>query len=522
MSQQAMAWVAVGIYVAVTIALTIRGALKTKDLKSFAVGSKDIPPVFVGLSLAAQLTSVATFVVNPGLIYKYGVAGLLGFALAAPCGVMLGLVLFSKRFLTVGGRVAALTVPQWIGKRYESPMMQYLFAVISLALVAFAVLIVVGLAYALGQALGVPAFLPGEAGGAAVYNPQFTWLIAVVVGFVFTYMMIGGVNTSAYTNALQAIVMFVVAIILLGSGVHLFFDGEGFLTRLAAIDPNLVSVTNAASPYFRNLFEIFFCNFLVGIAIVCQPHVVAKVLYLKNEEQVTSYLLTATLVGLVFSFLMIVGLYARLTLPPIDRMDLVVPTYVAATFSPIVQVVIMLGILCAGLSTLEGLLLSLSTIFSTDMFLPLLKRGRSDLAPEAEADLGRQALFYGRLLLVVTALVIIWLSVGQVQNPVGGSVAIFGMYGVYFLFTTTFFPLAAGMFLPNVGRQAVFVGVVVSGLTYLGIAWFQVTTMHNNPAFLASMAIVMGWLATFATHRAVAAGAAREVEPVAVREVETA
>jgi sodium/pantothenate symporter len=259
-------------------------------------------------------------------------------------------------------------------------------------------------------------------------------------------------------------------------------------------------MTNAASPYFRNWFEIFVCNFLVGIAIVCQPHVVAKVLYLKDEKQVFPYLLTATSVGLVFSFLMIVGLYARLTMPPIERMDMVVPTYVAATFSPMTQVVITLGILCAGLSTLEGLLLSLSTIFSTDMFLPLLKRGRKDFDPETEANLGRQALKYGRLLLVVTAMIIVWLSVGQVQNPVGGSVAIFGMYGVYFLFTTTFFPLAAGMFLPTVGRNAVFAGVVVSGLTYLGIAWFQVTHMHNNPAFLASMAIVTGWIATFAMH----------------------
>jgi Na+/pantothenate symporter len=502
MAQQTMAWIAIGIYILGTIILTIKGAMKTKDLTSFAVGSKDIPPVFVGLSLAAQLTSVATFVVNPGLIYKYGVAGLFGFALAAPLGVMLGLVAFSKRFLTVGSKVAAVTVPQWIGKRYESPAMQTVFAVISLALIAFGVLIVVGLSYALGQSLGILPFVPG-ADGVNAYNPAFTWLIIAIVAFVFTYMMIGGVNTHAYTNAIQGIIMFVVALILLSSGFHLFRGEEGFFARLAAIDPNLVTMSNPASPYFRNWFEIFICNFIVGIAIVCQPHVVSKVLYLKDEKQVKPYLITAVLVGLIFSFLMIIGLYARLTMPPIERIDLVVPTYVQATFSPIVQVIITLGILCAGLSTLEGLLLSLSTIFSTDIFLPILRRTAPADAPPDEVALSTKALKYGRLLLVLTAIIIIWLSVEQVQNPVGGSVAIFGMYGVYFLFTTTFFPLAAGMFLPNVGSTAVFAGVFVSGATYLGIALLKITHMHNNPAFLASMAIILGWFAVLITHLAI-------------------
>jgi Na+/pantothenate symporter len=502
MSQQEMAWTAIGFYILVTILLTIKGAMKTKDLASFAIGSKDIPPVFVGLSLAAQLTSVATFVVNPGLIYKYGVAGLLGFAVAAPLGVMLGLVAFSRRFLTVGSRVAAVTVPQWIGKRYESPVMQTVFAFISLALIAFGVLIVVGLSYAIGQTLGIPPFLPGAGDGLApVYNPSFTWLISAIVLFVFSYMMIGGVNTHAYTNAIQGIIMLVVAIILLASGFHLFNGQESFFARLAAIDPNLVTMTNAASPYFRNWFEIFFCNFLVGIAIVCQPHVVSKVLYLKDESQVKPYLTTAVLVGLVFSFLMIVGLYARLTLPPIDRMDLVVPTYVQATFSPLTQVVITLGIMCAGLSTLEGLLLSLSTIFSTDIFLPLFRKSSPAGVPADEIALSARALKYGRGLLVLTALLIIWLSVGQVKNPVGGSVAIFGMYGVYFLFTTTFFPLAAGMFLPQVGSTPVFAGVIASGLTYVGIAIFKISHMHNNPAFLATMAIIIGWSAVFIVHQ---------------------
>ena len=69
------------------------------------VGNGDIAPWVVGLSLSAQLTSVATFVVNPGLVYAYGLSGLLGFGVAAAGGITLGLLLFSKAFRRVGARV---------------------------------------------------------------------------------------------------------------------------------------------------------------------------------------------------------------------------------------------------------------------------------------------------------------------------------------------------------------------------------------------------------------------------------
>lgn len=59
---------------------------------------------------------------------------------------------------------------------------------------------------------------------------------------------------------------------------------RGLLARLAAIDPNLVRPVNPASPYFRNAFETLFCNFVVGLAIVCQPHALSKAPLLARER----------------------------------------------------------------------------------------------------------------------------------------------------------------------------------------------------------------------------------------------
>jgi len=472
------------IYVVVTFALTVRGMRRTKDLASFAVGNRDIAPGWVGLSLTAQLTSVATFVVNPGLVYHYGLSALLGLGFSAGMGIIAGLCLLSGPFRNVGDRVKALTIPQWIGARYESKGLRLFFAVISLTLVSFIVLIAVAIAYTLFSLLQMTDIA------------STTWLVVGVMAFVFSYTLLGGANTSTYTNAIQALVMLLVGIMLIGSGYEHFVGGEGLLAKLSAIDPALTTLVNPNSPLFRNYFEVFFCNFLVGLAIVCQPHILGKSLLLKDSSQIKAYLGTAIVAGTVFVSVMLVGLYARITLPELVKIDLVVPTYIAANFSSATQVLISIGLLCAGISTLEGLLLALSAIFSSDIYLTL-----KPLTSENRERELKSALRFGRVALIIVGVICVWLSIWQLNNPTGGSVAIFAQYGVYLLFTATFLPIACGLFLPAVTRELVSMGVFASTLFYFlpaVLLRFAPTlpfiSMANNPAILATSGIIAGWI----------------------------
>ena len=488
-------WIALGAYALVAAWLAYRGYRRTKSLRSFAVGAGDIPPFVVGLSLAAQLTSVATFAVNPGLVFHYGLSGLLGFGLAAGAGIIVGLVIFTRAFRRQGASVAALSVPQWISKRFDSQPMGLGFGIASLALVSYAVLIVVALSHVLAVLLGLPAWIPA----------------AGIIVFVFGTVLLGGVNAHVYTNAIQAAIMLVVALLLIGSGLGTFTEDPGLFTRLEQIDPALVGVTNPGSLYFRNLFEVFVCNGLVGLALVCQPHILSKALYLKDDGQVRRYLGTAIAVGVVFMGVMLVGLYARMELPANTPIDQVVPGYIASHFSSGWQVLVAIGVLCAGISTLEGILLALSTIISADLFLGGL--GKRLLSRHSEEARGRIALKVGRYSIVGLGIVTFLLSRWQIENPTGGSVAIFAQYGVYGLTAISFVPLAVGMFLPKArklavlaGSLAALVGFVVTGLT----GW---SFMANNPAFLALVGIVSGWVVFAVAQFATRTGGASVVTP---------
>ena len=490
MSKESFAWILLSLYAGVTAYLAYRGYKRTRGVEGFAVGNRDIPPVLVGLSLAAQLTSVATFIVNPGLVHAYGMSAFVGMGVAAALGIMVGITVLSKGFRRSGQQMAILTLPGWFGARFGSRPLQVGFALLSLALITFVVLILVAMAYVLMKMLGVPAW------GA---------LLGIIV-FVFGYVLLGGVNTSLYTNSIQAAIMAVVAVILVVSGLPLLLSGE-FMARLEAVDAALVGLVNPGSPYFRNLFEVFVCNFIVGLAIVCQPHIVTKALCLKSERDVNRYLATALGIGVLFMMVMLVGLYARLTLSGPVRIDLVVPTYINTQFSPLTSVLIGIGVLCAGVSTLEGLLLALSAILASDLFLPVLRRRMRDRDPAAQ---GRAALALARGGLVVMGGVAFFLALHQMKNPTGGSVAIFAQYGIYCLFSASFAPVLFGLFGKATATRAAIIASITAVAVYVGLSLLRPFPMANNPAVLSTCSIlastaVMG-LGALVSRRAPAAG----------------
>jgi sodium/pantothenate symporter len=482
MASQAYVWATTGlvvIYMAVILYFVIRGATRTKSISDYALGSIQFSPTTVALSLAASVTSAATFIINPGFIALYGLSGVLALAVVLPIGLFISLVVLSKSFRRHGQNVQALTMAQWIGKRYGSKGFALFFAFLSLLLITFIVLICVGMTKVLAKAL----------------NADELWVLIGIVAFVFGYMMFGGANSMVYTNTIQALLMLVVAIILLGSGYEHFKDGvHQFLAKLAAIDPLLVQSTNPSSPLFRDYFEIIFCNFIVGIAIVCQPHIITKSLLLKKESDVNRYLVIAILVEIVFFFVVFVGLFARLRFPDLMvegealKMDGIVSAYVVQEFPVYLGLIVILGLLSAGLSTLEGLIQSLSTTITADIIEPLFGKRLGD----GEKGQGR-LVGLNKWVIGLLAVVAIFVSYDQLVNP-SLSVGIFAQNGVYAYFSAAFIPVLLGIFFRDVPPAAPIAASVAAVIIHFGSYYGGITPYLQgevrNPAVAATYAIL--------------------------------
>ncbi|MDP2722289.1 MAG: hypothetical protein Q8O72_06005 [Bacteroidales bacterium] len=490
-------WILIGIYAGMVLYFVIRGALSIKNISDYAVGNVSFSPVAIGLSLAASITSAATFVINPGLIAVYGLAGVLSFGFVFPVASMISLVVLSKAFRKYGQSVKALTIAQWIGVRYKSKGYALFMAFLSLLLITFIVLILVAITKVLSKSLNVDEI----------------YILIGLITFVFGYMMFGGANSMVYTNTIQAIIMIFVAFILLGSGYEHFKGGiDAFLAKFSTIDPNLARTTNPASLLFRDYFEIIFAQAIVGIAVVCQPHIITKSLLLKKEKDVNKFLYTAVIVQMLFYSVIVVGMYARLTFPDLSidgvplKTDGIIPAYVLQVFakgwvSVIIGLIVVLGLISAGMSTLEGLIQSVSTTITSDIIQVLFGK---------QIKNQNTYIYINRAVIIALAVVSFFITYDQILYP-KLSVAILAQNGVYAYFSVAFIPILFGIFSKRSGLIPPLAASITALVVYFSVYYFLPVLVQSyqldfgfytkyleggirNPAIASSTAIVFSAL----------------------------
>ncbi|MCA9674323.1 MAG: hypothetical protein KC464_04700, partial [Myxococcales bacterium] len=444
-------------YLAAVAGLAVLGRRRARaDARSFAIGRTG--PVVAGMTLAASIASTATFVINPGFVYVHGVSALLHFGVAAVVGMTVGLLLVCGKFRRQGAAAGAVTLPQWVGQRYGSRGLRLLFAAMNLLSLCFVVLIVGGLSIVMQKTLGLG-------------NVES---LVIVTVFVFGYVLIGGAYANAYANTFQAAIMGVVAIMIVGSGLHHLAGGLGAAAdKLRAIDPNLVAPVNAASPLFGSVFSVFVSGFVIGFALMCQPHIMTTALYVEDDRKMRRALAVAITLSIVFASVLLAGLWARLADIPASafvdpatgafRQDRVMTVYLAETFSPAAMGLVMVALLAAGMSTMSALLVALSSITGNDLYLGLrgLRRGAAD----ADAgDTAARAQRASRVVLIGLGLLVFLIALHPPRL-----LGIFGQLGVYGLVAAAAAPIVLGVLLPAMGRRSAFAAALVGGGTHFGL-----------------------------------------------------
>ena len=470
MPESAFTWVAVRVYAAL-MALTGALSKRASSFKAFAIGGRSNHPIVIGMAVAAGSVSSTTFVINPGLVWLYGYAAFVAIALSSTVGFLCGLVLFSKSFRRIGDRFEALTVAQWVGDRYRSSNLRIFFGCVSLLQVAYVVLIVVSLAQVLAKGLSVPLV------------PAAFFVIVFTSGYIF----FGGTSTHILTNSIQSVVMTIVALLLILSGASHFADGiPAFFERLRAVGPYFADSINPASDLYRDLFETVVSQFVIGVASALLPHLIVKSLYLRSEREVNTYLITASTFVLLFKMVLVAGLYARLELGAAEGLkpDNVMATYFVTHFSPLVRALVTVGVLAAGFSTLEAIILALASIFSHDIVRPsLLALGKKSVN---ELTLAR--VFF--VLLVPITAVLAW---RQIVSP-SLSVIIFAFNGILALTAAAVPAIVFGIYSKSQSSRAAFASATTALVVFYAMVWFKITKYHTNPMIPGTIAIFAGLL----------------------------
>lgn len=486
------AWTLFLFYLAGTAWLGWQGYRRTTGFGSFAVGNRAMNPFVVGITLAASVSSASTFIINPGFVYVDGFSAFFHMSIGVAIGFFAMLFMLSFRFRRIGADNAALTIPDWIGKRYDSPGFALYFSVLNLLSFAFVVLLVGGISIVMQSMLGVSNEVA----------------LSITLIFVTGYVFIGGTNAHVLTNMLQGSLMIIVTIAVLGSCFWVASQQPvSTVESLRAIDPNLVAAVNTEGRLFNDVFSIYVAGIVVGAIVVCQPHILTKALYVKDDQAVRRYLAVFAVVFMLFQMLGMVGFYAHLTVPPealVDsatgqfRQDLVMTAYLETMFPPWVFTIVGVVLLAAAMSTLDGLLVSMSTITANDLVLNLVERRHHH-------DEEQQMAFALKVSHVVLVIIAIAAFIINLQPP--KLLGIFGQVGVYGLTAAAAPPLLLGVLFRKVPLLLVWAGSAIAItlhflLFFKGAALFPESTLtFANPGVTVSVAtllvlpamLVAGW-----------------------------
>ena len=424
------AWSLFLLYLAGTAWLGWQGYRKTTGFGSFAVGNRAMNPLVVGITLAASVSSASTFIINPGFVYVDGFGAFFHMSVGVGLGFMFMLTVLSFRFRRIGAETGALTIPDWIGKRYGSRGYALFFSLLNLLSFAFVVLLVGGISIVMQSLLGLS-------------NLQ---ALGITLVFVTGYVFIGGTYAHVLTNMLQGSLMIAVTVLVLGSCVAIAFEGSApFFERLEAADAGLVALINPDGQLFNDVFSIYVAGFVVGAIVVCQPHILTKALYVKDDRSVVRYLIVFAAVFALFQLLGAVGFFAHLAVPDgalIDpatgqfRQDLVMTMYLKSVFPDWVFTIVSIVLLAAAMSTLDGLLVSMSTITANDLVLNLLPGDRAQTEEQRMA----LALKASHVVLVVIAVAAFLVNIDPPRL-----LGVFGQAGVYGLTAAAAPPLLLGV-----------------------------------------------------------------------------
>ncbi len=480
-----LAWTLFSIYLVGTAYLGWLGHKKTDDFGSFAIGRGDLSPLVVGVTLAASTASAATFIINPGFIYVDGLAAFMHLGLATFAGFVTMLILLSFRFRQIGEKAKALTIPDWIGKRYRSQDFSLYFALLNLLSFAFIVLLVGGISIVMQRLLGLTNIAA----------------LILTLTFVTGYVFLGGTYAHVFTNMLQGFLMIGISAIIVGSGVYLWITEEpGVWTQIYDKNPDLLKLINPSGELFNDFFSIYIAGFCIGAALVCQPHILTKALYVKTDRAVRNYIIVFAVVFFIFLLLLTTGFFAHVIVPPeqlVDpatgefRQDLVMTVYLQNAFPDWVFTLISVVLLAAAMSTLDGLLVGLSTITANDLVLTLMEKGsRRDLDQKQKMKIAFNA---SHVVLVVIAVLTFLVNIEPPRL-----LGIFGQVGVYGLVLAAIPPLVAGVLFEHVPVRIVWITSGVSLLTHFGLYFFgeqlfpDTTFTWSNPGVTGAFGLIAG------------------------------
>ena len=508
-----MVWIFIG-YLLVLVAIGFISERYTKGLEGFVLGDRKMGAWLTALSYESTAYSGWLMLGLPGKAFKYGLAAV-WVCVSSVLGDALNWCLVSRRLREETIRLKALTVPEYLERRFPKPNGYAIQLAASLAMSAFMLIYLWAQFVASGKT--IMSMLDWG------YVPAV--LVSGVVIMLYTFQ--GGYRAVVWTDALQAIMM-VLALIILPVACFIHIGGWRELTtaidlaaREAAAVPTLAVTSSHLGEWFAGLtglalFAFLFEDIGMGVGFLGQPHICVRFMGIKDSDGLRPAFIVSMLfavlvcTGAVAVGLVAHGWYRYAEAPemaqvssvegaarhriPVDlrtqEQELVLPELTRRIMPAWLAGLVVSAIMAAIMSTASGFLLSVTSSMTEDVYHRLMR-------PEASQ---KELVLVSRLVTVALGIGALILALRTNPHDPKSTVYKLVLYGWGGLAGTFSAPVTMALLSRRMTRAGCLAGIVV-GASFMFV-WRSIPVLSDTfdgtlPSIVASgLAIVVVSLMT--------------------------
>ncbi|SES91041.1 cation/acetate symporter [Oceanobacillus limi] len=460
---------------------------RVRDTSNFYVAGQNVPTVANGAAIAADWMSAASFISMAGLVAFLGYDGTI-YLMGWTGGYVL-LALLLAPYLRKFGK---FTVPDFIGDRFYSSNARAVAAIAT---------IFISLTYISGQMRGVGIVFSRYL--------QVDIIVGVLIGMAIVgfFALLGGMKGVTWTQAIQYFVIIIAFLIpafaisyqLTGNPVpQLALTGSDIVDRLGQIQVDL-GMTEYMAPFTDlSLLNVFMITLALMAGTAGLPHVIVRFYTVKSVRAARwSAVWAIVFIALLYLTAPAVGAFAKYNLidsianKPIEEVEniswvekwettgllqfddkngdgmvnftggednevvidgdiIVLSTPEVANLAPFIIALVAAGGLAAALSTASGLLITMTSAVSHDIYYRIFNKEASE----------KQRLRVGRITLLVALLIAAYVGI----NPPGFAGEVVAL--AFGLGAASLFPvILLGIFDKRMNKEGAIAGIL-TGLIF--------------------------------------------------------
>ncbi|MEO4052685.1 sodium/pantothenate symporter [Solibacillus sp. CAU 1738] len=330
-------------------------------MQEYFLGGREMGGFILAMTMMATYGSASSFIGGPGVSYNLGLGWVLLAMAQLPAGYFV-LMILGKKFAIIARRYEAITLIDFLKKRYNSNVVVIISA-ISIIVFLFASMT--------AQWVGGARLIESLTG------LTYTASLLIFAAAVLIYVVIGGFRAVALTDALQGSIMVIGTIILLIGTIIAGGGLDNIMQSLVAENPAFLSPFGAdgsLTPLYVSTFWI-----LIGLGVIGLPQIAVRAMSYKDSKSLHRAIIIGTIgIGTIMFGMHVIGILARPVVPGIEIGDKVMPILTLEVLPPLLAGIVLAAPMAAIMSTVNALLILVSSTVVKDIYLNFINPNASE------------------------------------------------------------------------------------------------------------------------------------------------